>query len=84
MGLAATLEKGAPPDMRKRCGVALWLDSLDPADRAAFDATVPLAEEQADGWNVSKLWRVCVAEGFTLQRDKFAKHLKGECACGPR
>ena len=84
MGLASKIAEGAPPDVRRRCSVGAWVNTLNDADRVALDATVPLASKGRDGWTISALWRACAAEGLTAQRDKFSKHLKGECACGPR
>lgn len=83
MSLASTLEKGAPQQV-KRCGVAKWISNLSAEDHAALEAVVPLALEREAGWNVSRLWETCRAEGLTLERDAFAKHVTARCQCDPR
>jgi hypothetical protein len=81
--LADALDAG-PIRKAKRCGVGKWLDTLDPRDRAKFDAILPLAIAQTPPWNVSKMHEVCAVNGLTMNRDALGKHANGTCCCDPR
>ncbi len=84
MGLKASLAAGPPPDPRSRCAVRDWLEGQSDDDRAAFAEVAEKARGHLGGWNMRKLSDVCAANGLSVKYDRLAKHLRGDCPCGPR
>lgn len=80
MGLIAqTMEAGAPVDSRRKCGVCEWVATLDDEDRVSLERLMELAGSHADGWDYSKLHRLCKDAGLTLGLPRFTTHAKGQC-----
>lgn len=60
----------------KQCGVAKWIDGLEPDDRAAVHDAL------ASDLTTSELWRVLKDSGFVLGEVVLWRHRNDMCRCG--
>lgn len=65
------------PRNGQHCSVGTWYEEQSAETRASFDRHV------AAGTAISRLWRACSQKGLPTGRCQFARHVNGECQCGP-
>jgi hypothetical protein len=68
--------KTKPVDSRLRCGVADWIDTLDPEEQ---DAAATLLSDQT--WTVAYVTQAFQDEGFSRGVSVVSRHRRGQCSC---
>lgn len=79
VSLAEAANGPVPRDPRLKCGVEVWMRSLDVEEREAADQLV----EQIRGRerSVADVWALFVEHGFTLRPNSVYVHKAKSCAC---
>lgn len=76
MGLKETLAKGAPTDRRRKCGLAIWLETLPPDEQQAAQEILTSPE-----WTTTAAHAAFVREGYGQTANVVSRHNLMQCAC---
>jgi hypothetical protein len=79
VSLAEAASQPVRRDPRMRCGVEVWMRTLDEAERAGAEELIRQARE--DGRPVPDVWVHFVEHGFTHRVNVVQVHKRKTCAC---